>query len=211
MLTWLKQDPSWVSKVLHWQYPATFRARRGAMHAGFEQFKAFDQDAIDNKDFLAQGKLTAPVLAVGGEKSLGPMMTVVMTAAATNVPETVATNSGHWLMEENSTATIKRITGFFEKCMKTIQLAGIVVITALNVASPALTSPRVWGGDPMQMIFDAQGGRHYYAYGYCACGPLVPPIGLPIVDTNATLLRSAPLCRDSRACQFAYSEVHGKR
>jgi hypothetical protein len=87
MLTWLKQDPFWVSKALHWQYPSTFRARLGAMHAGFEQFKALEQDAIDNKDLLAQGKLTAPVLAVGGEKSLGPMMTVVMTAAATNVPE----------------------------------------------------------------------------------------------------------------------------
>jgi hypothetical protein len=118
-------------------------------------------------------------------------------------------------MEENSTATIKPITGFFEKCMKTIRLVGIIVITALNVASPALASPRVWEGDPMQMIFDAQGGRHYYAYGYCACGPLVPPITqqikLPIVDTNATALRSVSLCRDSRACQFQHPDVHEKR
>jgi len=37
------------------------------MHAGFEQFKAFDQDAIDNKAFVAKGLLTMPVLAVGGE------------------------------------------------------------------------------------------------------------------------------------------------
>jgi hypothetical protein len=28
--------------------------------------------AIDNKAFLAQGKLAMPVLAVGGEKSFGP-------------------------------------------------------------------------------------------------------------------------------------------
>jgi hypothetical protein len=143
------------------------------------------------------------------------MMTVVMKATGTNVPEAVVANSGHWLMEENSTATIKLITGFFEKCMKTLHLAGIVVITALNVASPALASPRVWEGDPMRMIFDAQGGPHYCAYGYCACGPLVPPITpqikLPIVDTNATPSRSVPLCRDSRACQFAHSDVHGKR
>ena len=33
----------------------------GAMHAGFEQFKAFDQDAIDNKAFVAAGKLTMPI------------------------------------------------------------------------------------------------------------------------------------------------------
>ena len=34
---------------------------------------------------LAKGKLTMPVLAVGGEKSFGPMMATVMRAAATNV------------------------------------------------------------------------------------------------------------------------------
>ena len=55
------------------------------MHAGFSQFQAFDQDAIDNKAFVAQGKLTMPVLAVGGEKSFGPMMAVVMRSAAMNV------------------------------------------------------------------------------------------------------------------------------
>jgi hypothetical protein len=111
MLTWLKQEPSSVSKVLHSQYPSTFRAQAGAMHAVFEQLNAFDQDAIDNKDFIAQGELTAPVLAVGGKKSLGPMMTVVMTATATNVPEAVVP-TGDWLMEDNSTATIKLISDF---------------------------------------------------------------------------------------------------
>ena len=45
----------------------------GAMHAGFEQFKAFDQDAIDNKAFLAKGSSRCR-LAVGGEKSFGTTM-----------------------------------------------------------------------------------------------------------------------------------------
>src|SRR6266852_9591153 len=48
---------------------AKLYAQPGAMHAGFSQFQAFDQDAIDDKAFLAKGKLTMPVLAVGGEKS----------------------------------------------------------------------------------------------------------------------------------------------
>jgi hypothetical protein len=64
-------------------------ARPGATHAGFSQFAAFDQDAIDNKAFVAQGKLTMPVLAVGGEKSFGSTMAVVMRAAATDVQEQV--------------------------------------------------------------------------------------------------------------------------
>src|ERR1700724_2007051 len=50
---------------------AKLYARPGAMHAGFAQFAAFDQDVIDNKAFLAAGKLAMPVLALGGEKSFG--------------------------------------------------------------------------------------------------------------------------------------------
>jgi pimeloyl-ACP methyl ester carboxylesterase len=94
---------------------AALYARPGAMHAGFEQFKAFDQDAIDNKAFVAAGKLTMPVLAVGGEKSFGPMMATVMLAAATDVTEAIVPNSGHWVMEENPLATIKLITDFLAK------------------------------------------------------------------------------------------------
>ena len=82
------------------------------MHSGFEQFKAFDQDAIDNKAFLAKGPLPMPVLAVGGEKSFGPMQAVVMRAAATNVQEVIIPNSGHWLMEENPAATVSAIADF---------------------------------------------------------------------------------------------------
>ena len=50
---------------------AKLYARPGAMHAAFNQFAAFGRDAIDNKDFAAKAKLTMPILALGGEKSLG--------------------------------------------------------------------------------------------------------------------------------------------
>jgi pimeloyl-ACP methyl ester carboxylesterase len=91
---------------------AKLYAQPGAMHAGFEQFKAFDQDATDNKAFVAKGMLTMPVLAVGGEKSFGPMMATVMRAAATNVQVAVVPNSGHWVMEENPAATITLVEDF---------------------------------------------------------------------------------------------------
>jgi len=96
------------------QHYAKLYARPGAMHSGFEQFKAFDQDVIDNKAFLAKGPLPMPVLAVGGEKSFGPMMAVVMRAAATNVQEVVISQSGHWLMEEQPAATIAAVTEFLQ-------------------------------------------------------------------------------------------------
>jgi pimeloyl-ACP methyl ester carboxylesterase len=93
---------------------ARLYAEAGAMHAGFEQFKAFDQDAVDNKAFVAKGMLTMPVLAVGGEKSFGPMMATVMRAAATNVQGAIVPNSGHWVMEENPAATIKLVEDFLQ-------------------------------------------------------------------------------------------------
>jgi len=91
---------------------AKLYARPQAMHDGFEQFHAFDQDALDNKAFLAKGPLTMPVLAIGGEKSFGPTMAVVARAAATNVQGAVIANSGHWLMEENPKDTVAAIVPF---------------------------------------------------------------------------------------------------
>ena len=96
------------------EHYAKLYARPGAMHSGFEQFKAFDQDAVDNRAFLAKGPLPMPVLAVGGEKSFGPVMATVMRAAATNVQEAVVPHAGHWLMEENPDATIKLVIEFLK-------------------------------------------------------------------------------------------------
>ena len=93
---------------------ASLYAQPGAMKAGFAQFAAFDQDAIDNRKRLADGKLTMPVLAVGGESSFGPMMAVVMRAAADNVHELTIPSAGHWLMEENPDATISAIRSFLD-------------------------------------------------------------------------------------------------
>jgi len=94
------------------EHYARIYAMPGAMHAGFEQFKAFDQDVVNNKAFVAQGPLNMPILAIGGEKSFGPMMATVMRAAASNVTEAQVPNSEHWLMEENPAATIKLISDF---------------------------------------------------------------------------------------------------
>jgi hypothetical protein len=44
----------------------SFYARPGAMHSAFNQFAVFSPDAIDDKAFMAIGKLTIPVLAIVG-------------------------------------------------------------------------------------------------------------------------------------------------
>ncbi|HWL83580.1 MAG TPA: alpha/beta hydrolase [Roseomonas sp.] len=104
-------DPRRFPEALREHYAALY-AQPGAMRAGFAQFHAFDQDALDNQGFLAKGRLAMPVLAVGGEASFGPMMETVARAAATNVQGAIVPASGHWLMEEQPEAAIGLVTGF---------------------------------------------------------------------------------------------------
>jgi len=94
---------------------AQLYAMPGAMHSGFMQFAAFDQDARDNKALLAKGKLAMPVLAIGGEKSFGTTMAEIMRFAATDVQSGVIPNSGHWIMEENPAATIAMVRAFLAR------------------------------------------------------------------------------------------------
>jgi pimeloyl-ACP methyl ester carboxylesterase len=105
--------PSRFSEAARTHY-AKLYAMPGAMHSGFMQFAAFDQDAKDNQAFLARGKLTMPVLAIGGEKSFGKTMADIMRVAAANVREGVIPDSGHWIMEENPMATIAMVRAFLD-------------------------------------------------------------------------------------------------
>jgi pimeloyl-ACP methyl ester carboxylesterase len=107
--------PAKFSEAARKHYAALY-AKPGAMHSGFAQFAAFDQDAIDNRAWQAAGgRLKMPVFAVGGEKSFGPMMATVMRAAADDVTEGVVPGSGHWIMEENPRDTTKLVTSFLAK------------------------------------------------------------------------------------------------
>ncbi|MEP7299364.1 MAG: alpha/beta hydrolase [Burkholderiales bacterium] len=94
---------------------ATLYALPGAMHSGFAQFAAFDQDADDNRAYLARDRLKMPVLALGGEKSFGPTMATVMRAGADNVTQGIVPDSGHWIMEENPRATTALVREFLSR------------------------------------------------------------------------------------------------
>ncbi|HXW20154.1 MAG TPA: alpha/beta hydrolase [Roseiarcus sp.] len=104
-------DPRRITEETRAHYAALY-ALPGAMHSGFAQFAAFDQDAIDNRAFLAKGKLAMPVLALGGEKSFGLTMAEIMRFAASDVTAGVVPDSGHWIMDENPEATIRLVRGF---------------------------------------------------------------------------------------------------
>ncbi|HEY2470928.1 MAG TPA: alpha/beta fold hydrolase [Terracidiphilus sp.] len=105
-------DPSQPDEATRNFFAATY-AQPGGMRSGFAQFAAFARDAADDKVF-EQVKLAMPVLAVGGEKSFGPLQAVIMRHVATNVREAVVAGSGHWLMEERPVETVTLIRGFLD-------------------------------------------------------------------------------------------------
>jgi len=105
-------SPSQPDEATRKFYAAQY-AKPGAMRAGFEHFKAFSQDADDNKSFQ-RTKLTMPVLAVGGERSFGATEAIVMRNVAVNVRGAEVPNSGHWLMEESPAYTVALIRDYLK-------------------------------------------------------------------------------------------------
>ncbi len=111
----LSADPKKIDEETREHY-AHLYARPHAMHDSFEQFAAFNQDAIDNKALLAEhGKLAMPVLALGAEKSFGTGQAELLRFAASHVTPGIVPGSGHWIMEENPQATLKLVTEFLRK------------------------------------------------------------------------------------------------
>jgi pimeloyl-ACP methyl ester carboxylesterase len=88
-------------------------AQPGGMRAGFEYFRAFEQDA---QDFAALSKtpLTMPVLVLAGEKSGGHFLIDQAKQVASNVRGQVITGSGHWLLEEAPDTVIPALAGFVD-------------------------------------------------------------------------------------------------
>ena len=83
----------------------------GRMRAGWDYFVSFPQTA---KDFarLAETKLNMPVLAIGGDKSLGEFLGRQMKLVASNVTAIVVEGSGHWLLEEQPDQTTRALAAF---------------------------------------------------------------------------------------------------
>jgi pimeloyl-ACP methyl ester carboxylesterase len=86
-------------------------SRPGRMRAGWEYFASWPQTA---KDFaqLAETKLAIPVLAIGGEKSLGEALGRQMKFVATDVTVIVLKGSGHWVLEERPKETTDALMKF---------------------------------------------------------------------------------------------------
>jgi pimeloyl-ACP methyl ester carboxylesterase len=91
----------------------------GGMHAGFEYYRAFQEDAIQNMNY-SKTNLTMPVLALGagyiptfGGNITMPSIVYGMQQLAQNVTGVTVPNSGHWIPEERPDFVIKMLNNFF--------------------------------------------------------------------------------------------------
>jgi len=91
----------------------------GGLRAGFEYYRAFPQDAIQNQNY-SKTKLTMPVLALGGSfiPVLGgnitlPSIIYAMKILAQNVQGITVPNSGHFIPEEQPRFLTDQLLKFF--------------------------------------------------------------------------------------------------
>ena len=108
-------DPSAISQADFDVYHAAY-SLPGAMRAGFELYRAFDQDAADNRATLAlYGKLGMPVLAVGGVTTTsGPLLKDMMLEVADDVTSVTVPETAHWIAEENPEGFSTSLMQFLE-------------------------------------------------------------------------------------------------
>jgi pimeloyl-ACP methyl ester carboxylesterase len=108
-------DPSAIADSDLDLYASAYSAP-GAMRAGFELYRAFDLDAEHNREALKRnGKLTVPVLAVGGATSTsGPLVEDMMREVAETVTALRVPRTGHWIAEENPSAFTAALLKFLE-------------------------------------------------------------------------------------------------
>jgi pimeloyl-ACP methyl ester carboxylesterase len=94
------------------QFYAEAYHQPGAMRAGFEVFKAFEQDGRDFAEF-AKTKLTMPMLVLSGEKAGGQFLIDQGRLVDDNVEGVIVKGSGHWLMDEAPDQVIPKLVAFF--------------------------------------------------------------------------------------------------
>ena len=94
-------------------YAAAY-ARDNGVHATFQYFSNFEQDA---KDFAAFGrtKLPMPMLVLTGEKASGQFLIDQGRLVATDVRGVIVKGSGHWLMDEAPDQVMPALLAFLRE------------------------------------------------------------------------------------------------
>jgi pimeloyl-ACP methyl ester carboxylesterase len=92
-------------------YIDTLATDPAALHASFAIHRALDATIAQNQQRKTQ-RLQMPVLAIGGEKSLGDQVAGTMKLTADDVQTLVIPGCGHHPPEEAPEETLTALTGF---------------------------------------------------------------------------------------------------
>jgi pimeloyl-ACP methyl ester carboxylesterase len=92
-------------------YVDTLAASPEALHASFEIYRALDTTIAQNQQRKNQ-RLTLPVLAIGGQYSLGEQVADTMRLGADDVQPLVVPGCAHWVPEEAPEETLAALTAF---------------------------------------------------------------------------------------------------
>jgi pimeloyl-ACP methyl ester carboxylesterase len=82
-----------------------------ALRGSFESYRAIDTSIAENER-RKKTRLTLPVLAVGGAKSIGEGVANTMKLVADDVQSVVIPESGHWVAEEVPEKLLEALTPF---------------------------------------------------------------------------------------------------
>ena len=114
----LAYNPAAITQAAINEYVSHYSAP-GGMRAGFEYYRAFPQDAIQNMNY-SKTKLTMPVLALGGGyiPTFGgnitmPTIIYAMKILAQNVTGITVPNAGHFIPEEQPDFVVNSLNKFF--------------------------------------------------------------------------------------------------
>ena len=113
----LAYNPAAITQADIKEYVSHYSAP-GGMRAGFEYYRAFPQDVIQNQNY-SKTNLTMPVLALGAGyiPAFGgisnPTAALGMQQLAQNVTGITVPNSGHFIAEEQPNFVIKVLNNFF--------------------------------------------------------------------------------------------------
>lgn len=107
-------NPGWLTPQVEREYLRTY-SQPGAFRAGFEFYRAIPADAARNRETISRGKISAPVLAVGGGKSMGRGASVAesLRRVAHDVEELVVEDCGHFIAEEKPAILADHLLRFF--------------------------------------------------------------------------------------------------
>ena len=92
-------------------------SKAGAMRAGFDVYRAFEEDAEENREWIKEkGKCLVPALALSGSESfLAPGAGDMLKEVHESVEVEEVEGSGHWIAEERPEGFVKAVLGWVGK------------------------------------------------------------------------------------------------